>query len=170
MRYVLKQKLLSLASDFVIRDADARDVFFVKGRVFSLGAKLSFQDMQGNEIVFIKQRLLAWRPTYEIYHGGALIATVRKALLTFFGSRFSIELPGPYGLEVTGNFLAHEYTFRYGGDVVAQVSKQWFAWTDTYGVDIADGQNDVLLLACAVVIDLACHGRKKSGFNIQLGG
>jgi uncharacterized protein YxjI len=32
---------------------------------------------------------------------------------------------------------------------------------DTYGVDIADGENDVLILASTVVIDLCCHGDQK---------
>jgi len=40
---------------------------------------------------------------------------------------------------------------------VATVSKKWFSWTDTYGVEIADGEDDVLLLASIVVIDMACH-------------
>ena len=35
------------------------------------------------------------------------------------------------------------------------MSKRWFGFRDTYGVDIADGENDVLILACTVVIDLA---------------
>ncbi len=43
-------------------------------------------------------------------------------------------------------------------EVVATVSKQMvFSFTDTYGVEIADGEDDVLLLACTVVIDMACH-------------
>jgi uncharacterized protein YxjI len=45
--------------------------------------------------------------------------------------------------------------------VVATVSKRWFAFTDTYGVEIADGQDEVLILAATVVIDLCCHGDKK---------
>jgi len=40
---------------------------------------------------------------------------------------------------------------------VAVVSKQWFSWSDTYGVEIKDGQDDVLILASAIVVDLACH-------------
>jgi uncharacterized protein YxjI len=45
----------------------------------------------------------------------------------------------------------------FGGRSVATVSKQWFTWTDSYGVDIEDGQDDVLILASTVVIDMACH-------------
>jgi uncharacterized protein YxjI len=37
------------------------------------------------------------------------------------------------------------------------VSKKWFSWSDTYGVDITDGEDDVLILASTVVVDMACH-------------
>jgi uncharacterized protein YxjI len=45
--------------------------------------------------------------------------------------------------------------------VVATISKRWFAFTDTYGVEIADDQDAVLILASTVVIDMACHPDKK---------
>ena len=38
-----------------------------------------------------------------------------------------------------------------------QKPKRWFTLTDTYGVDIAAGEDDVLILASSVVIDMACH-------------
>lgn len=41
------------------------------------------------------------------------------------------------------------------------MSKRWFTWTDTYGVDIQQGEDDVLLLATAVVIDMVCHQESK---------
>ena len=44
--------------------------------------------------------------------------------------------------------------------MVAEVSKRWFSWNDTYGVDVADGEDDVLILASSVVIDMICHGDK----------
>jgi uncharacterized protein YxjI len=156
MRYVLKQKFWSWGDDFTIKNAVGEDVFFVDGRAFSLGKKLSFQDMHGNELAFIRQKLLSWGPTYEITHNGELVALVKKQLFTFFKCRFTVDVPGPDDLVAAGDFLDHEYTFDRGGRTVAQVSKKWFAWTDTYGVDIADGETDVLILASAVVIDMVC--------------
>ena len=41
--------------------------------------------------------------------------------------------------------------------VVATVSKRWFSWTDTYGIEIAPGEDPVLILASAVVVDQSCH-------------
>ena len=45
MRYVMRQKLLSLADSFTIKDENERDAYFVKGKLFSFGDKLSFQDV-----------------------------------------------------------------------------------------------------------------------------
>lgn len=157
MRYVMKQKLFSWGDDFTIQDADGRDVFLVDGQAFSLGAKLSFQDMSGRELAFIQQKLLSWGPTYEVYREGRLAAVVKKQLFTFFKCAFTIDVPGPDDPVAEGDFLHHEYTLSRGSDVIAAVSKQWFSWTDTYGVEIASGEDDVLLLAATVVIDMACH-------------
>jgi uncharacterized protein YxjI len=35
------------------------------------------------------------------------------------------------------------------------VSKRWIALTDTYAVDIAPGQDDLLILASVLALDLA---------------
>ena len=85
---------------------------------------------------------------------------VKKQLFTFFRCKFTVDVPGPDDLEARGDFLDHEYTFERGGRVVASVSKQWFKWTDTYGVEVV-GDEDVLILASAVVIDMACHQESK---------
>lgn len=161
MRYIMKQRLFSWGDDFFIKDENGQDAFFVDGKALSFGDQLSFQDLSGNELAFIKQRLLSWGPTYEIYKGDQLYAVVKKELFTFFNCRFTVDVPGPDDLEAEGDFLDHEYVFNREGSPVAAVSKQWFSWSDTYGVDIADGEDDILILASTVVIDMACHGDKE---------
>ncbi len=165
MRYVLKQKLFCWGDDFCIKDDQGQDAFYVDGKAFSFGDKLSFQDMAGNELAFISQKLLAWGPTYEIYRGSELAAVVKKALFTFIHCKFTVDVPGPDDLEAEGNFLDHEYSFTREGRTVAAVSKQWFSMTDTYGVEIAEGEDDVMILASTVVIDMVCHGDRKGSTN-----
>ncbi|HVG07020.1 MAG TPA: LURP-one-related family protein [Thermoanaerobaculia bacterium] len=163
MRYLMTEKLIALGEDFVIQDESGRDVYFVDGKALSFGDKLVFKDMAGNELARIEQKLLAWGPTYEVYRDGKHVATVKKSLFTVFRSKFTVDVPGPDDLEAQGDFLDHEYTFTRGAETVAQVSKRWFAIRHTYGIDIVPGQDDVLLLACAVVIDMAGH--KDDGHN-----
>jgi uncharacterized protein YxjI len=157
MQYQMKQKLFAWGDDFTIQDSAGNDAFFVDGKVFSVGNQLSFQDMSKRELAFIKQKILAWGPTYELYRNGALAAVVKKQLFTLLHCTFSVDVPGPDDLSAEGNFTDHEYVISRGGNAIATVSKRWFALTDTYGVDIADGEDPVLLLASTVVIDMACH-------------
>ena len=161
MRYLMKQKLFAFGDDFTIKDENGNDCYFVDGKALSIGDKLSFQDMTGGELAFIKQKLFSLSAKYEIYRAGELYATVKKELFTFLKCRFYVDIPGPNDLEATGSFLDHEYTFERNGRQVARVSKEWFAFRDTYGVDSAKNEDDVLILASSVVIDMACHADRK---------
>jgi uncharacterized protein YxjI len=157
MRYLLKQKLLALGDDFTIKNADGLDRYFVDGKAFSLGDKLSFQDLEGNELVRIDQKLLALGRTCEIYRDGHRVATVKKKPFTLFRDVFDIEDAAAGDLDAEGDFFDREYRNTRDGRPVAMVSNKYFTWTDTYGVDIAEGEDDVLLLATAVVIDMCSH-------------
>jgi uncharacterized protein YxjI len=153
----MKQKLFSFGDDFTIQNEEAQPAFFVDGKMFSLGNQLSLQNLQHQELVAIRQKIFAWGPTYEIYRDGVLTGVVKKHLLTFFHCRLTVDVPGPEDFKAEGNLTDHEYAFRRGPRTVATVSKRWFALGDTYGVDVDEGEDDVLLLASTIVIDLACH-------------
>ena len=86
---------------------------------------------------------------------GREVAEVHKHLFTPFGDRFTIDLPGPDDMEMTGDLLDHEFTIRRGDQTVATISKRWFSMRDTYAVDVAAGQDDLLILACVLALDLA---------------
>jgi uncharacterized protein YxjI len=162
MRYVMKQDLISFGDDFTIKDDEGREVYNVDGKAFTLlREKLAFNDANGKELAFIRERIIAMTPSYEILRNGDVAAVVKKDLINVFRVGFTVDVPGPDDLEATGSLLDHEYTFKRGSKTVATVSKKWFRLTDTYGVDIADGEDPVLTLASAVVIDMICHADKK---------
>ena len=161
MRYVMKQKMFSLTDDYSITDADGNAAYYVDGKFLSVGKNLSFQDMEQKELLHIQQKLLNWGLTYEITHNGELVARVKKELFTLFHCVFHVDEPGHDALTAEGNFNDHEYIFTRGGTQVGSVSKQWFTLSDTYGVEVDGDEDPVLLLACTVVIDEACHGDNK---------
>lgn len=160
-RYVMKQDWWSWGNDYTIRDAAGADVLRVDGKAFSIGEKLTIEDMSGRELAFISQKLLSWGPTYEIWKGDRLAAVVKKSVFTLFRCEFTVDVPGPDDLLAEGDFWDHEYSFARSGRPIASVSKKYFSWTDTYGIDIRHGEDPVLVLASAVVIDLCCHQDKK---------
>jgi len=152
----MKQKVWTLGEQFVIKDETKTPVFYVKGKVFSVGDKLSFRDRNGNELAYISQKVFSFSPRYKIYRDRRVIATIVKKIAPF-KDLYVVHVPEADDFRVTGNFGNYEYTFTRRGRKVAFVSKKFFSWGDTYGIAIAPGEDDILILAAAVVIDMVSH-------------
>jgi uncharacterized protein YxjI len=155
MRYVIRERFFRLGEDSEITDEAGQPVLHVDGKVLTLRDTLVLRDPAGHEVARVQRKLIALRPTYEIAVGGQEVAEVRKHVFTPLGDRFTIDIPGPDDLELAGNLVDHEFTIQRGTQTVATVSKRWFTLRDTYGVDIAPGQDDVLILASVLALDLA---------------
>ena len=160
MRYGIKEKVWSWGEDFFIYDQHKQPVYFVDGQAFSWGDKLSFQDLHQNELAFIQQKMLSWMPKYEILRDGVLFAEVKKEF-SWFRKSFTLDVPGPNDYSVDGSFWKHDYQFSRGGRVVARVEKAFWSWTDTYGIEIIDGEDDVAILCTAIVIDQVLHDEQQ---------
>jgi uncharacterized protein YxjI len=153
--YLIRERFFRLGEDSDITDEHGRPVLHVDGKVLSLRNRLVLRDPEGREVAQVQRKLIAMRPTYQISIAGQQAAEVRKRLFTPFGDRFTIDVPGPDDLEMEGDLLDHEFTIRRGGQTVTTVSKQWFSMRDTYAVDIAADQDDLLILASVLALDLA---------------
>lgn len=155
MRYIIKERMFRLGEDSDILDESGRPVLHVDGKVMTLHDRLILEDPSGREVASVHRRLIALRPTYEITVNGQQAATVKKHFFTPFRDKFTIDVPGPDDLEMTGSLLDHDFTIKRGSRIVATVSKAWFSFRDTYGVEIADGEDHVLVLASVLALDLA---------------
>lgn len=157
-RYKIRQKLISLGDDFWIENAKGQNVFKVDGKVFTIRKTLAFEDAHGKKLCQIKERLLAIKDTMVIEDAtGRDLAVVKKALIAPLRDRWTVNVSKGPDLDVQGNILDLEYSIKQGRRKVAEVSKQWFTIADTYGVEIAPGQNDILILAVAIAIDMMAH-------------
>ena len=157
MRYKMRQKMFALGEDFTIEDASGNPAFEVDGKVMTLRETFELKDLGGNVVATIRGRLVSIRSKMDILRNDEVAATVTKALFAPFRDKFKVDVPGGKDLTIDGSIFDHEYTIERDGDTVAQVSKRWFTFTDTYGIDIAAGQDDALILAIAVALDEMTH-------------
>jgi len=154
MRYVIREKFFRLGEDSTITDEFGRPVIEVDGKVFTLHHTLIMRDLNGNELARVRKQLVALGQTYHVTRDGQEIAAIRKKIISPFVDRFRVDIPGSEELRVTGSLFEHNYTITWGNQVVATVSKAWISLTDTYGVDIVPGMDDVLILATVLALDL----------------
>ena len=161
-RYKIRQNLLSIGDDFWIENEEGKKAYRVDGKVLRIRKTLVFEDAQGRKLAQIQERLLTIRDTMVIDGpDGKEIAVIKKALISPFRDHWTVKVKDGEDLDVQGNIFDFEYSIKQGRDNVAEISKKWFRLTDTYGVEIDHGQNDILILAIAVAIDMMAHPDEK---------
>jgi len=154
-RYQMRQRLVSIGDDYNIENDRGERAFHIDGKALRIRDTLIFEDPQGHELAKIQTRLLRVKDTMAIEGpGGETLATVKKAIITPLRERWTVKVGAGPDLEIQGNILDHEYSMEAGGHKVAEVSKKWFRVADTYGVEIEPGQNDVVILAATVAVDM----------------
>lgn len=161
MKYQLKEHVWSWTNTYDIKHGNGELAYQVVGKFLSWGNNLSFKDALGNEVASIQQRLLSFLPTYNLDRNGQPFAEIKKKF-TWLNAQFELDVPGPNDYTIDGSFWEYEYRFERGGRTVARVSKEFWSWSDTYGVEIVEGEDDVSILATMIVIDLCCHEKKNN--------
>jgi uncharacterized protein YxjI len=154
----MREKLFAIGDDFWIENEAGERAFKVNGKALRIRDTLVFEDPSGAELFSVQEKKLRVRDTMEIERDGKTIATVKKALITPLRDRFSVDVEGGEDMEAKGNIVDHEYKIERGGAKVAEVSKRWFRIRDTYGIEIAPGQEEALILAVTVCIDQMARG------------
>jgi len=157
-KYRMREKLFAIGDDFWIENEEGERAFKVDGKALRIRQTFVLEDPSGAELFSIQEKKLSVRDKMEIERGGHTVATVKKALVSPLRDRFSIDVEGGEDLEAHGNVVDHEYKIERGGDQVAEVSKRWFRARETYGIEIAPGQDDALILAVTVCVDQMRRG------------
>jgi uncharacterized protein YxjI len=157
-QYQMREKMFAIGDDFWVETNGGDRAFKVNGKALRIRDTLVLESPTGEELYTIQEKKVRIRDTMEIEQGGKTVATIKKALVSPLRDRYSIEVQGGSDLEAKGNIVDHEYKIERDGDKVAEVSKRWFRVRDTYGIAIAEEQNDALIVAVAVCIDQMGRG------------
>jgi uncharacterized protein YxjI len=157
--YVIREKMFRLGEDSDITNESGELVLQVDGKIMSLHQRLILRDPAGREVAQVHRKLAAFRPTYEITIDGKNVAEVRQHLFTPFGERLTIDVPGAGDMGISGDLFGHEFTIQRDGQTAATISKRWLSLTASYAVDVAPGENDLLILATVLALDLALDRR-----------
>ena len=97
----------------------------------------------------------------DFVSGVILSSTKSKANSGFNVAPFPSITAGPDAgaVEISGDLFSHEFTIQRDGRTAATISKRWLSLTASYAVDVAPGENDLLILATVIALDLALDRR-----------
>jgi uncharacterized protein YxjI len=150
-KFQMREKIMAIGDDFWIEDEDGNKVYKVDGKAVRLRDTFILQDASGNELSKIQEKKLSVRDKMTI-ESGSTKATVHKRLVGF-RDHYIIEVDGGHDIKAHGNIVDHEYEIERDGDTVATVSKKWFRVRESYGVQMAEGEDVPLILAITVCVD-----------------
>ena len=157
MKLLFKQRFFSWFDSYDIYNEAGQTVYTVKGQL-SWGHCLKIYDRSGQHIGTVRERVLTFLPKFEMYLGDQYAGCISKEF-TFFRPRYNIECNG---WQVDGDWLEWDYQIMdRAGTPVARVTKELFNWTDTYVIDVRNGQDAL----CALMLVLAIDAEKCSRRN-----
>lgn len=149
-RLFIKQQVFSFRDRFFVKDETEADVYYVEGEVLTLGKKLRVYDKADQEVLYIEQKLWRFLPEFDLYAKGHHVATVKKEF-AFLKNNYQII---GKNWSIDGSVTAHEYVIRDNENkVIADISKKWFSWGDSYEIIIYNDDQVDILLGIVIAID-----------------
>lgn len=150
MIYIVHRKLISLKTEFVITDQSGMPRYRVESKIFSWGNRLSLNDSDSQCVANIEERILRWKPTYEVYQQKNLLARITKE--GWFWTWYNVEASRGPNFKIQSNFWGTRYWFAGEGRHLAEVHKPLFSISKVCEINICDDEMETLLLAAFIIL------------------
>ncbi len=151
--YQVRARMLAIGTDYWIEDAARRRTFVIDGPAMQARRMLVMRDSMGVERFRVPMRPTGLPDSFAIEHAGDVVARVVRSMTSPLREQFGVDLAAGGSWSVAGSIGDHEYEIDGPVGRVATVSRRWFHVADSYGVAIAPGEDDALVLAVGIVVD-----------------
>jgi uncharacterized protein YxjI len=157
-RYRLMQNLVSNDDAVLVQTDEGNIAFKIETSQRDLMDVLVFRDMDGAVRCFISGFPATSAACTDVMgNDGHLLARVTRTPISAVRDRFEVDIASGGFWMVFGDAAGHEFTLENTTGRVAEVSRRWFVLPNSYGVEVAPGQDDALVLAVATTIDQLTH-------------
>lgn len=145
----IKQKVLSLSGKFTVKDQEEKDVYYVEGSFMQIPKTFSIMNSAREDVALITKKVFSFLPKFFVEVNGQEVLTIKKEF-SFIKPRYTIEAAG---IDVQGNWWDMDFQVLQHGEVIGQVTKEWFTWGDSYKVQILNEEMESIIIALVVAID-----------------
>ncbi len=151
MKLLIKQRVFSWSDTYDVYDEYGNTKYFVKAKMFSLGHQIHIYDKENNELGIIKQKVFSMMPTFEIEVGGKKLGSIQRKF-AFLKPAYKVDYND---WRCEGDFMAWNYKVYDCCSVAVSITKELFHWGDTYVIDYANPNDELLALMLVIAIDAA---------------
>lgn len=148
---ILRKKFFKLTDKYPILDENGNEVYFFDQDFKFVGYKAKLKDMEGNILFDISKKVLSFLQTYYVdFYDGSHMEINQK--LSFLKRKVNAFYEGKE-LNLRGNYLDHDFEVYFKNNLIAEMNKKFFAFTDQYELTVYDENFTLLLIALCLCIN-----------------
>ena len=160
-KYKIKENFFSFTPRYTITDEEERLIGTANKHAFSFRKQITLFNDSDTEVSSIYKELFSFRRTYYIHKNGKRQFKIFKTFS--LKPRIYVEsLIHPEAFLIQGDIWSSEFAFYRDGIEFAYVSRNIWQIRDAYMAAIKEEEDQFLILAVVVVIDLLRKSRKNS--------
>lgn len=150
-KYYFKEKFFKLTDKYPILDENGNEVYFFDQDFKFVGYKAKLKDMDGNTLFDISKKVFSFLQTYYVdFYDGSHMEINQK--LSFLKRKVNAFYEGKE-LNLKGNYLDHDFEVYFKNNLIAEMNKKFFAFTDQYELTVYDENFTLLLIALCLCIN-----------------
>ena len=150
-KYYFKEKFFKLTDKYPILDENGNEVYFFDQDFKFVGYKAKLKDMDGNILFDISKKVLSFLQTYYVdFYDGSHMEINQK--LSFLKRKVSAFYQGKE-LTLKGNYLDHNFEVYFKNNLIAEMNKKFFTFTDQYELTVYDESLSLVLIALCLCIN-----------------
>lgn len=165
-KYKVKQDMLNLSGDYHVTDDKDKEVYLVDHALIAVRKSLVFKDAKGAEVCSIKEPMMTMADEMNIEDAdGKMVATARRKGKK--EPKYSVAFRNGPEIIVDGDVPGKDFRIKVEDETLADVNKSMFTIADSYGVEVQHGEDDALVLAAVVVLDILSTSGKGVADMVQ---
>lgn len=150
-KYYFKEKFFKITDKYPILDEKGNEVYFFDQDFKFVGYKAKLKDMDGNILFDISKKILSFLQTYYVdFYDGSHMEINQK--LSFLKRKVSAFYQGKE-LTLKGNYLDHDFEVYFKNNLIAEMNKKFFTFTDQYELTVYDESLSLVLIALCLCIN-----------------
>ena len=157
MKYIIKNKIISLGSSSTVKDEAGNDVFFVKGRIFSFTRFKTVCTMDKQPLYKVRNKFfhILLPKVFLMDANGKRLLTIKKKSLFSIRQSFIIlpEEGCDMNITVQGDFIGRHYDILDNGIPVAHVRRNINFIKDSFWLETDLEDKAALYIAFVIALD-----------------
>ncbi|MDD7767009.1 MULTISPECIES: LURP-one-related/scramblase family protein [Anaerococcus] len=150
-KYYFKEKFFKITDKYPILDENGKEVFFFDQDFKFVGYEAKLKDMNGNILFNISKKILSFLQTYYVdFCDGSRMEINQK--LSFLKRKVDAFYDGKE-LNLKGSFMDHDFEVYYKNNLIADMNKKFFAFSDQYELTVYDENFTLVLIALCLCIN-----------------